>query len=226
MEGPEPIISTRGLCRYFKQGDITIRALHEVDMSVHKGEWLAITGASGSGKSTLLNMLGLLDDPTGGEVFLYGRPTRDLGQKEKAKLRLKGIGFIFQFFNLQTNLTALENVMLPAWLATGNRTRSLEKARVYLKRVGLGDRMEHTPARLSGGQQQRVAIARALINEPGLILADEPTGNLDSGSSKGIMELFSEIEKEGHTILMVTHEKDIASAASREIRLHDGNLFV
>ena len=219
-----PVVKTHQLSKYYRQGEETVTALHEVDISIEKGEFVAVTGASGSGKSTLLNMVGLLDTPSSGSIFLNGNRIETLSQKEKTTMRLRSIGFIFQFFNLQTNLTALENVMLPAWLASGDRKESTRKAQDYLKRAGLGDRLTHLPSQLSGGQQQRVAIARALVNSPGILLADEPTGNLDSASTTEIIQLFKEINEMGHTVIMVTHEKDIARMAHREISLLDGRV--
>jgi len=219
-----PAVKTSQLSKYYRQGEETVTALHEVDITIEKGEFVAVTGASGSGKSTLLNMVGLLDTPSKGTIVLSGSSTEQLSQKEKTTMRLRNIGFVFQFFNLQTNLTALENVMLPAWIATGNRKESTRKARYYLERAGLEDRLSHLPSQLSGGQQQRVAIARALVNSPGLILADEPTGNLDSASTREIVRLFREVSEMGHTIIMVSHERDIAQMAHREITLLDGRV--
>jgi len=226
MTGRDVVVKAEGLTRHFFQGGEIVKALQELDLTVHQGEFLAVTGASGSGKSTLLNMIGLLDAPTNGRLFLNGADTKELGPKEKTALRLHSIGFVFQFFNLQTNLSALENVMLPAWIATGDRKRSVELARSLLERVGLGDRLGHLPSQLSGGQQQKVSIARALVNSPGIILADEPTGNLDSMSTMEVMKIFREINEAGHTLIMVTHEQDIAAMTHREIRLLDGKLLV
>ncbi|HID71484.1 MAG TPA: ABC transporter ATP-binding protein [Thermoplasmata archaeon] len=223
-EFSQPVVKTAQLSKHYTQGNAVVKALDEVSLTVYKGEWVAVTGASGSGKSTLLNMIGLLDTPTSGEVFLNGISTSSLSQKEKTNIRLRKIGFVFQFFNLQTNLTALENVMLPAWLATNDRKKSMEKATSYLERVGLEKRMDHLPSQLSGGQQQKVAIARALVNNPEIILADEPTGNLDSTSTNEILEMFKEVNAMGHTLIMVTHERDIASMADRIITLHDGRI--
>jgi putative ABC transport system ATP-binding protein len=219
------LVRTEKLSKFYQQGEEIIKALDQVELSISPGEWVAVTGASGSGKSTLLNMLGLLDSPSEGVVFLEEIPATSLGASEKRELRLRKLGFVFQFFNLQANLCALENVMLPAWLATGDRRKSTHRATTLLERVGLGARLQHLPAQLSGGQQQKVAIARAVVNSPALILADEPTGNLDSSSSTQIMKLFSELNSEGHTIIMVTHEPDIAARAHRELVLHDGRLL-
>lgn len=199
-----------------------MRALRTVTLDIYKGEYVAVMGASGSGKSTLMNIIGCLDTPTSGTYILNGKEVSSMTDNELAGIRNKEIGFVFQVFNLLPRNTALENVMLPLVYAGEKKRSRTEKALRILEDVGLGDRVEHRPNELSGGQRQRVAIARALVNSPSLILADEPTGNLDSTISEEIMKLFAEIHRKGNTILMVTHEEDIARHAHRIIRLKDG----
>ncbi len=216
------IISSEGLSRQFRVGKVTINALNNVSFSVKKNEFVALMGASGSGKSTLMNLIGCLDTPTAGSYNLNGINVKEMDENDLADIRNKEIGFIFQTFNLLPRYTALENVILPliyAGIKKEERKMIAEKA---LENVGLSDRMHHKPNELSGGQRQRVAIARALVNSPALILADEPTGNLDSETSIEIMSLFQEIHKKGNTIIVVTHEEDIAKYAGRIIRLKDG----
>lgn len=205
-------------------GDATTIALDEVELSIERGEFVAIMGPSGSGKSTLLNVIGLLDRPTHGKYMLDGRHVARLRQQGRAKVRRDKIGFIFQSFNLLPRMTVLENVALPLAYKGMLQTKRLQKASAMLERVGLADREYFYPGQLSGGQAQRVAIARALINDPQIIIADEPTGNLDSASSRLVMELLSDIHKAGNTVLMVTHNPSLTKYASRVVFMHDGSV--
>jgi len=216
------IISSEGLSRQFRVGKVSINALNNVSFSVKKNEFVALMGASGSGKSTLMNLIGCLDTPTAGSYNLNGINVKEMDENDLADIRNKEIGFIFQTFNLLPRYTALENVILPLIYAGIKKEERKMMATKALENVGLSDRMHHKPNELSGGQRQRVAIARALVNSPALILADEPTGNLDSETSIEIMSLFQEIHKKGNTIILVTHEEDIAKYAGRIIRLKDG----
>ena len=217
-------IETASLTKTYQIGDNEVHALSSVDMKVKAGEFLALMGTSGSGKSTLMHLLGCLDTPTSGQYLLEGRDVGSLSANERAEVRNGRIGFIFQTFNLLTRLSALENVMLPL-LYRGHVPGARGQALVALDRVGLADRAGHRPTELSGGQQQRVAIARALIGEPGLILADEPTGNLDSHTGSEIMELIISLWREGRTILMVTHDSEVAARAQRTLQMHDGRIL-
>ena len=216
------IISSESLSRQFRVGTVTINALNKVSFTVKKNEFVALMGASGSGKSTLMNLIGCLDTATSGLYKLNGTDVEDMDENSLANVRNKEIGFIFQTFNLLPRYTALENVMLPLVYAGIKKQERIELAKRTLESVGLSDRIMHKPNELSGGERQRVAIARALVNKPSIILADEPTGNLDSGTSIEIMKLFQEIHKKGNTIIVVTHEEDIATYAGRIIRLKDG----
>tara|TARA_Y100000780_G_scaffold218344_1_gene223311 strand:+ start:503 stop:1192 length:690 start_codon:yes stop_codon:yes gene_type:complete len=216
------IISSESLSRQFRVGRVTINALNKVSFTVKKNEFVALMGASGSGKSTLMNLIGCLDTATSGLYKLNGTDVEDMDENSLANVRNKEIGFIFQTFNLLPRYTALENVMLPLVYAGIKKQERIELAKRTLESVGLSDRIMHKPNELSGGERQRVAIARALVNKPSIILADEPTGNLDSGTSIEIMKLFQEIHKKGNTIIVVTHEEDIAAYAGRIIRLKDG----
>ncbi len=214
-------VKTQGLEKTYELGKVKVQALKGVDIEVNKGEFVAITGASGSGKTTLLNLIGLIDRPTRGKVLLWDVDTSYLTESERARMRLRGIGFVFQFFNLFDELRAIENVMLPMVLFGKKDAR--KRARELLSTVGLKNLELRYPSELSGGEQQRVAIARALANEPDLLLADEPTGNLDSRTALSLVELFREISKNlGVTILMVTHEIELVSRADRVIKLKDG----
>jgi len=220
-----PVFELKDVKRYYPSGEVTVKAVDGISLEIHTGEFAAITGASGSGKTTLLNLMGLLDTPSSGRLLIVGRDASVLTRKEKSRFRLMKIGFIFQFFNLQKNLTALENVMLPNWMAGQTRKEAERRAEELLTRVGLEERMDHLPSELSGGQQQRVAIARALVNSPTVILADEPTGNLDSASTGEVIELFEELNREGQTIVLVTHEREISERTFRTIELRDGRIL-
>ena len=220
----DEVIRLQEITRHFKVGTEVVRALRSVSLSIKRNEFVALMGPSGSGKSTLMNLLGCLDTPTSGHYFLNGKDVSKLNDGELAEIRNKEIGFIFQTFNLLPRSTALENVILPLIYAGMNKHDRIEKATKTLYNVGLGDRMNHRPNELSGGQRQRVATARALVNEPSIILADEPTGNLDSKTSQEIMLLLEDIHKAGNTIILVTHEEDIARHALRIIRMIDGQI--
>lgn len=210
--------------KYYKVGTQTVKALQGISLNIYKNEYVALMGASGSGKSTLMNILGCLDTPTSGEYFLNGKDVSKMDDNSLAEIRNKEIGFIFQTFNLLPRSSALENVTLPLVYAGFPKARRIEKAMQVLKSVSLSDRVHHKPNELSGGQRQRVAVARALVNDPSIILADEPTGNLDSKTSIEMMGLFEEIHKLGNTVIVVTHEEDIARHAHRIIRLRDGEV--
>lgn len=222
---PKEIIKITGLKRYFKVGDETVKALRGVSFTIHEGEFVTIMGTSGSGKSTLLNILGCLDTPTSGEYLLDGIKVRGMGKNERARIRNRKIGFIFQNYNLLPKTTSLENVELPLLYnpAVNSRERA-ERAERCLREVGLGERIYHKSNQMSGGQQQRVAIARALVNNPVIILADEATGNLDTRTSFSILTLFQRLHREGKTIIFVTHNPEIALYSSRNITLRDGHI--
>lgn len=216
------LISIENLNKTYIMGVEKVEALKDVTLKIDKNEYVALMGPSGSGKSTLMNLVGCLDSPTGGKYWLNGIEVSTMDDGDLAEVRNKQIGFVFQTFNLLPRLSALENVALPLVYAGYSKEERLEKARAALEAVGLGDRVQHNPNELSGGQRQRVAVARALVNDPAIILADEPTGNLDTKTSYEIMSLFEEIHKAGNTIILVTHEQDIAQHAHRIIRLRDG----
>jgi len=216
------VIQISDIKKFYHVGTEVVKALQGVSISIAKGEYVAIMGPSGSGKSTLMNIIGALDTPTGGQYILNGTDVSRLADDRLAEIRNKEIGFVFQTFNLLPRYTALENAMLPLIYAGVSKNERLNKGKVVMESVGLTDRMHHRPNEMSGGQRQRVAVARALINNPSIILADEPTGNLDSKTSVDIMRLFNEIHCNGNTIIIVTHEEDIAQHAHRIIRLRDG----
>ena len=216
------VIDIQGITKTYVNGKLSVPVLHGIDLVVNKGEFVSIMGPSGSGKSTFMNILGCLDRPTTGSYRLNGDEVATLSDDELAYVRNKQIGFVFQSFNLLTKLTALENVALPMIYAGVNKKMRIERATQLLQSVGLGERMDHLPSELSGGQRQRVAIARALANNPAIIMADEPTGNLDSKSTIDVMNIFRGLHDEGRTILLVTHEPDIATYASRNVVLKDG----
>ena len=221
----QAIIAARGLERTFEMGSTSVRALRGVDVTVHTGEMLSIMGTSGSGKSTLMNILGCLDRPTAGSYALDGIPVEGLSKDELADIRNQKLGFVFQGFNLLPRTSALENVELPLMYdRSGRKLDTKAMAAAALERVGLADRLDHDPAELSGGQQQRVAIARALVTEPTLVLADEPTGNLDTATTLEIMTLFQELNAEGVTLVIVTHESEISRHTQRIVELRDGRV--
>jgi len=217
-----PLVRMEGVTKVYRRGAAEVRALDGVDFEVRRGEWVAVTGPSGSGKSTLLHLLGLLDRPTAGRVLIEGRDATALGDAEASRLRGRSIGFVFQDFHLLPEETALRNVMLP--LLYAGVAGAADRARAALESVGLGDRADHRPAELSGGEQQRVAIARALVKEPLLVLADEPTGNLDSATEERILELLADLHGRGITLVVVTHEPAVAARAPRRVVVRDGRI--
>jgi len=220
----EPLIATQNLQLSYQMGNTIVHALRGVDLTIQKGEYVAIMGPSGSGKSTLMNVIGCLDSPDEGTYLLNGKMVSDMSDRQLAKVRNEEIGFVFQTFNLLNRTTAQHNVEMPLIYAGKNRKIRQQKAVDVLTRVGLADRMTHRPSELSGGQRQRVAIARALVTDPSILLADEPTGNLDSTTAREIMRLFDELHEAGHTIILVTHDENIGEHANRVIRLLDGKI--
>jgi putative ABC transport system ATP-binding protein len=224
MEHKEEVIRLQNISRFFQVGTEIVKALVDVSLSIYRNEFVALMGPSGSGKSTMMNLLGCLDTPTSGSYFLNGVDVSKMSDNELADIRNKEIGFIFQTFNLLPRSTALDNVILPLIYAGIPKNRRIQMAKETLEQVQLGDRINHRPNELSGGQRQRVAVARALVNNPSIVLADEPTGNLDSKTSIEIMGLLEEIHRQGNTIILVTHEEDIALHAHRIIRLLDGRI--
>jgi putative ABC transport system ATP-binding protein len=221
--GP-PLISVRGVHKAYKLGEQSVPALQDVSFEIHAGEYVAIMGPSGSGKSTMMNLIGALDQPTAGELRIAGHDITQLSSDALAEFRNRTIGFVFQQFNLLPRTTALRQVMLPLMYAKPRPAQSDAMARARLEQMGLGDRLDHGPQQLSGGQQQRVAIARALVNSPQLLLADEPTGALDSKTSEAIMQVFAELNRQGMTIVLVTHDADVAHHARRRILFRDGKV--
>jgi len=218
----QPIIQAKNLTKHYTVGSTIVRALDGLNIDIDKGSYIALMGPSGSGKSTLMNILGCLDTPSSGAYFLNNKDVSQLDDDSLAGIRNKEIGFIFQTFNLLPRYTALENVALPMIYAGIPKKERLARATEVLEKVGLGDRVTHKPNELSGGQRQRVAVARALVMNPSIIFADEPTGNLDSKTSEGIMQLFDEIHQDGNTLIVVTHEEEVAARAQKIIRLRDG----
>ena len=218
-----PLFEVKDLCRTFRQGDTDIHAVDHVSFSMEKGEMVAIVGQSGSGKTTLLNLLGNIDKPTSGQVLLDGEDIHALSDKEAAKLRRQKIGYIYQDFKLLPILTAKENILLPATL--DGRKAPASEVRTLADRLGIGNRLNHLPSQMSGGQRQRVALARALVNQPAILLADEPTGNLDKASAQEILNVLLKLNDEGNTILLVTHEESFAGLCPRKITLSDGQII-
>ncbi|MBB2893613.1 ABC transporter ATP-binding protein [Flexivirga oryzae] len=220
-----PVLALREVTKVYRSGDLEVHALRGVDLEVEEGDFVAIMGPSGSGKSTLMHILGCLDVPTSGSYELDGLDVSEMTERSLAQVRNTKIGFVFQQFNLLPSLSALRNVELPLVYGGLGRQERRDRAVAALERVGLGDRLDHRPTQLSGGQQQRVSVARALVTEPDLILADEPTGNLDSVATRDVLGLFQELHDAGHTVLLITHEADIAAQASRQVFIRDGHLF-
>ena len=218
------LMEVKNLEKIYRIGRTEVRALDGVSLEVPEGDFISLTGPSGAGKTTLLNCLGLIDKPTGGTILIGGADVSGMSDGERAGIRLGRLGFVFQFFNLFGNMTAVENVMAPMLMAEKEYSMARKRASTLLETVGLGGRERHRPLEMSGGEQQRVAIARALANEPAILLADEPTGNLDSKTTEKIIELLKELNKNGQTIVMVTHERHIAKRTKREIRLFDGKI--
>ncbi len=223
-EHPQAIIVTEDLQRHYEMGGEVIHALRGIDLQIAPGEYVAVMGPSGSGKSTLMNMIGCLDTPDDGQYWLNGKLVSDMNDRELARVRNSEVGFVFQTFNLLPRANALHNVEMPLIYAGMKRKERLQRAAAALTRVGLGDRMNHRPSEMSGGQRQRVAVARALVTEPSILLADEPTGNLDTATGEDIMRLFDELHAAGHTIILVTHEANVAAHAERSIILRDGSI--
>jgi len=221
---PSPIVQFENVCKTYQMGLVTVEALRGVSFSIESGEYISIMGPSGCGKSTLLNLLGCLDRPTSGQYFLGGEDVSQMDDDALSAVRGARLGFVFQSYNLIQQLTVVENIEIPLYYQDRSEEESRKQARKLAARVGLEDRLEHKPFELSGGQQQRVAIARALVNEPLVLLADEPTGNLDSTSGVEIMKLFGELNEQGKTLILVTHDPNVAGGARRAIRLRDGRI--
>lgn len=219
------ILALRGVTKTYGEGDLEVHALRGIDLDVPEGDFLAITGPSGSGKSTLMHILGCLDVPTTGSYELAGVDVSQMSESELARVRNREIGFVFQQFNLLQSQTALRNVELPLVYAGMPRAERQDRAAEALRRVGLGDRLDHKPTQLSGGQQQRVSVARALVTDPAMILADEPTGNLDSVATEDVLALFRELHDQGRTVVVITHEPDVAAQAAHAVRIRDGQVF-
>ena len=223
-EADTPIIRVEGLTKEYQIGSETVRALRGIDLRIERNEYISVMGPSGSGKSTFMNVIGCLDVPTAGRYWLNGQAVESLGEAELARIRNRELGFVFQSFNLLPRATALENVQLPLLYSGVRRAERRERAATMLQKVGLGERMDHRPNELSGGQRQRVAIARALVTNPALLLADEPTGALDTRTGEEIMALFGELQAQGQTVMLVTHEPEIAARAHRQVYLRDGKI--
>ena len=221
---PPVILAARNLRRVFQLGDSRVEALRDVSLDIRRGDFVAIVGPSGSGKSTLLHLLGLVDSPTSGSVAVRGEPAHHLGREQRGRIRLRWLGFVFQSFNLLQLLTARQNVEIVLRLAGVPKAERRARAEALLRAVGLGERMQHRPTQLSGGERQRVAIARALANDPEVLLADEPTGNLDAATGAGIVDLLEDLNRAGQTVVMVTHNLDVARRARRRLHMHDGHL--
>ena len=218
------IVSLRGIGRIYDMGHVTVPALRDVDLEVHRGEFLAIVGPSGSGKSTMMNIIGCLDRPTTGTYALAGTPVEDLDDDALARVRSRTIGFVFQSYNLLPRTSAIDNVATPLLYQGVGKAERVRRAGAALDRLGLGDRMGHEPSELSGGQQQRVAVARAIVTDPALILADEPTGNLDQASGHDVLAVLRELHAAGSTIVLITHDADVAGSAGRQVHIRDGRL--
>ena len=221
----EPIMRLENVSKIYKMGEEKVYALNGINLDIHEGDLASVLGPSGSGKSTLLNMLGLLDPPSAGSIFLDGIETTKLSEKGLAGVRGKKIGFIFQMFNLIPSLTVIQNVMLPAVIYESDPVKTRQKAKEILEKLGMGERLEHFPNQLSGGQRQRVAVARSLINDPEIILADEPTGNLDSKTGAEVLLMFKKLNEEGKTIIIVTHDLHVAKLTKRTIKVVDGKIL-
>ncbi|MDO8470986.1 MAG: ABC transporter ATP-binding protein [bacterium] len=219
------LIQVKNLIKTFKDGDKETRVLKSIDFSATEGEWISIMGRSGAGKSTFMYQMSLLDDPTSGEINLFGRDTLDMSAGEKTELRLNELGYVFQDYALLPDLSALENVAVPLMMQGKYKKEAYEEAKISLERVGLGNRLDNLPGQLSGGEQQRTSIARALAHKPKILFADEPTANLDNESSKTVMRLFQEVHRQGQTIVMVTHEEEYSSLSERIILLDDGKVI-
>lgn len=218
------IIETENLTKTYEMGEVEVNAAKNLNLEIEQGSFVSVMGPSGSGKSTLMHLLGLLDKPTDGEIFISGRKTSDLNESQRAEMRLKKIGFIFQFYSLLTGFDSLQQVILPQILDNVGEEKAREKARESLEKVGLEDRIDHKPSELSGGQRQRVAVARALAGNPDILLADESTSQLDTESSKKIMKLYREISNQGKTVITVNHEEELGEMADRKIWLEDGKI--
>ncbi len=218
----KPVISLENVEKVYQMDEVEVHALRGINLSIHEGEFVSIMGPSGSGKSTMLHIIGCLDNPSSGKVFLGGEDVSQLGSSKLARIRGREIGFVFQFFNLYPTLNTIENVELPMMILDVDKTVRRKKAKELLESVGMGDRIHHLPSQLSGGQRQRMAIARALANDPSVLLADEPTGNLDSKSGEEILSIFKKLNEEGRTVVVVTHDQSIAESAEKIVKMKDG----
>jgi len=225
MSKPKPVLEVKNISKIYEMDEISVKALDNVSLNINEGELVSITGPSGSGKSTLMHLIGCLDIPSDGEVVLDGHRVSQLDERELSEIRNQKIDFVFQAFNLLARTSALENVSMPLLYNHTSEIQAIEKAKAALDMVGLADRMYHHPNQLSGGQQQRVAIARALVTDAAIILGDEPTGNLDSKSGKEVLEIFNNLQKHGKTVVLVTHDQNVAKEAERIIRLKDGKII-